>query len=220
MNRLFDIKRTQLEMVRDRGYEISPEEGPILTMSFNGFVDYLGALLRATPRASPRSLLSRFYTSKRPDGSTQRMLVYYGGRTNPQQKQVSIEVVREFIGMIHQYQINEAVLIVDAVLSSLGDTELSALTLTKWQVFYDSELTYNPTQSEDTPRHELLSEEDARAKLRELRVDASKLLIMKVDDPIIRYYGWSVGRMVRIHRNDGSISILAPKTINYRIIVG
>jgi DNA-directed RNA polymerase subunit H (RpoH/RPB5) len=220
MYRLFDIKKTQLEMVRDRGYDISPEEEPILGMTLAQFAEYGGTLARANPRASARSLLSRSYMSKRPDGSTRKMLVYYGGRTSPQQKQVSIEIVREFIGLIHRYEIHEAILIVDAVLSSLGDTELSALTLTKWQVFFDSELTYNPTQAEDTPKHELLSEEAGRAKLRELRVDASKLLIMKLDDPVVRYYGWSAGRIVRVYRDDSAISILAPKTINYRIIVG
>ena len=220
MQRLFDIKKTQLQMVHDRGYEISPEEIAILDMSYNEFITYVGRLAAANQRASTRSLLSRSYTSKRPDGTTRTMLVYYGGKTNPQQKQVSADVVREFINFIHRYAINEAILIVDAELSSTGNNELAALTLTKWQVFFDSELTYNPTLHVDTPRHELLSEEEAQAKLRELRVDPSKVLIIKVNDPVVRYYGWSAGGLVRIYRDDSFISVLAPKSINYRIIVG
>lgn len=220
MQRLFDIKKTQLEMVRDRGYEISPEEEPILTMNINEFPNYINALAAANPRAATRSLLSRSYQATLTDGSTRSMLVYYGGKADPRQKQVSAEVVREFIGLVQRYRINEAILIVDAALSSTGEKELSALTLTKWQVFFDSELTYNPTRHVDTPRHELLSPEDAQAKLRELRVDLSKLLILKVDDPVVRYYGWTAGNLVRIHRDDQTVSILSPKSINYRVIVG
>lgn len=220
MQRLFDIKKTQLEMVRDRGYEISPEEEQILTMNINDFPNYINGLAADNPRAATRSLLSRSYQATLPDGSTRSMLVYYGGKADPRQKQVSAEVVREFIGLVQRYRINEAILIVDAALSSTGDKELSALTLTKWQVFFDSELTYNPTRHVDTPRHELLSPEDAQAKLRELRVDLSKLLILKVDDPVVRYYGWTAGNLVRIHRDDQTVSILAPKSINYRVIVG
>lgn len=220
MQRLFDIKKTQLQMVRDRGYEITRDEESILTMDLDGFLTYIQALATATPRASARSLLSRSYMAQRPDGTTRTMLVYYGGKTSPQQKQVSAEVVREFIHLVQRYAINEAIIIVDAPLSSTGDNELSALTLTRWQVFFDSELTYNPTRHVDTPRHELLSPEEAQAKLRELRVDLSKLLIIKVSDPIVRYYGWTAGGLVRVYRDDSAVSILAPKSINYRVIVG
>jgi DNA-directed RNA polymerase subunit H (RpoH/RPB5) len=219
MQRLFDIKKTQLEMVRDRGYELSPEEAQILTMNLTQFYDYVNRLAANNAKTTTRSLLSRSYLAKLPDGTTRSMLVYYGGKTNPQQKQVSADVVRDFISLVERYRINEAILIVDAPLSSTGDNELSALTLTKWQVFYDSELTYNPTTHVDTPKQYLLSPEETQEKLRELKADLSKLLILKVNDPVVRYYGWTAGNLVRVHRDDQSVSILAPKSINYRVIV-
>lgn len=220
MQRLFDIKKTQIQMTRDRGYEISPEEEQILHTNLNGFIGYVQGLAAETARASVRSLLSRSYVSR--DGATQKstMLVYYGGKTSQQQKQVSADVVREFIKFIQRYGINEAILIVDAPLSSTGNDELSALKLSKWQVFFDSELTYNPTTHVDTPRHELLSPEAAQEKLAELKVDLSKLLIIRVNDPVVRYYGWQSGGLVRVYRNDESVSILSSKSINYRVIHG
>lgn len=217
MQRLFDIKKSQLQMVRDRGYDISPEEAPILDMNVTEFYNYLNQLASVNARVSARSLLSRSYQGKFPDGTTKSMLVYFGGKTSAQQKQVSADVVREFISLVQRYGINEAILVVDAPLSSTGDNELSALTLTKWQVFFDHELTYNATIHVDTPRHELLSPEEARNLLRELKVDMSKLLIIKVSDPVMRYYGWTSG-IIRVHRDDDTISILAPKSINYRVI--
>jgi DNA-directed RNA polymerase subunit H (RpoH/RPB5) len=209
-------------MSRDRGYEISPEEEQILHTNLTGFIGYVQGLAASNPRAAVRSLLSRSYLSKTTNqaGAPSTLLVYYGGKTTQQQKQVSADVVREFIKFIQRYGINEAILIVDAPLSSTGNDELSALKLSKWQVFFDSELTYNPTEHVDTPHHELLSSDETRAKLLELKADLSKLLIIKVDDPIVRYYGWQAGGLVRVYRNDESVSILSSKSINYRVIHG
>jgi DNA-directed RNA polymerase subunit H (RpoH/RPB5) len=219
--KLLDIKKTQIEMVSDRGYEITPEEQIISSMNLDSFIDYLNGLAQSLPKGTvARSLLSRSYLVKNEKDETVRsMLVYYAGRTQTTQKQITVEVVRDFIRTVQRYGINEAILIVDAQLSSIGETELSALTLTKWQVFFDNELTYNPTIHVDNQRHELIAPDLQQEKLRELKVDKSKLLILKASDPIVRYYGWTAGNLIRIHRIDTVVSILAPKSSNYRIIV-
>ncbi|CAH6420207.1 DNA-directed RNA polymerase subunit RPB5 [uncultured virus] len=217
--RLFDIKKTQLQLVADRGYEISQEEAVILDMNIDQFITYVNTIV-ITRNTSVRSALSRSYLSRDEiNGVRRSMLVYYGGKTATQ-KQVSAEVVREFIALVQQYGIYEAILIVDASLSSTGTQELSALTLTRWQVFFDEDLTYNPTRHVDTPRHELLSPEEREAKLREMKTDISKLPIIQYGDPVVRYYGWVPGSIIRIHRDDSALSILAPKSINYRVVVG
>lgn len=219
MQRLFDIKKTQLEMVADRGYVIDPKEQEILNMGLEEFTRYLAATVEQM-KNSPRAALSRTYLSREfIDGKQRAMLVYFGGKTSPQQKQVSADVIRAFMGLIQKYGIYEAVLIVDAPISSTGNEELSALKSAKWQVFQDSDLTYNPTQHVDVPLHVRLSPEEAQIKLREMRTDISKLPIIKVNDPIIRYYGWSVGDLIQIHRDDSVISILVSKSINYRVVV-
>lgn len=217
--RLFYIKRTQLELVSDRGYNISDEE-PILNMTFEEFDDYLRA--SSNNPGGIRSTLSKLYNSNELiDGQPHKMLVFYGERSNSQQKQISIEIIRSFINNIQTTRnIREAILIVDAPPSSESNAALAALKSVKWQVFHESDLTYNPTKHVDTPRHELISEDEKIAKLREMKVDISKLLIIKATDPVVRYYGWAPGGLVRIHRNDSSVSILTPQSINYRIIIG
>lgn len=217
MQHIFDIKKTQLELARDRGYDIT-DEAAILNMSLNDFVNYISRAINQP--GGIRNMLSHIYKSREEyGGDRRRLVVFYGERTNPQQKQISIDIVRTFISIIQNYSASEAIFIVDAPLSSDGNLALSAVKLVKWQVFNESELTYNPTTHVDTPRHELLSEEEKIAKLREMRVDVSKLLLIKSTDPVVRYYGWTPGGIVRIHRDDSSISILAPKSINYRVIV-
>lgn len=219
MQRLFDIKKTQIEMTIDRGYIVSPEEEAILTMNLNQFINYVAQLMTTNPQASMRSTLSRFYEGQTETGERKSMLAYYGGKTTAQQKQVSADVARQFINNIKKYGITEGVLIIDAPLSSTGQTELNILPPGKRQVFFDSELTYNPTKHVDTPRHELLSPTAANAKLRQLGVNRSGLLIIKSSDPIVRYYGWLAGGIVKIHRVDDVISVLAPESINYRVII-
>lgn len=219
VQRLLDIKKTQLQMVKDRGYTVTPEEELILTANFQVFGQYLRNLTNATPGRMARALLSRSYVKTLPNGMEQRMLVFFGGKTDTQKKQVSAETVREFIGIVQKYQFYEAILIVDAALSSMAEKILEGLKLTKWQVFFDQHMTFNVARHIDVPRHELLSPEETADILRQLRVDLSKLPIVYSKDPVIRYYGWEPGRVVRVHRNDEAISILAPKSINYRVIV-
>lgn len=218
MQRLLDIKRTQLQLVVDRGYQVPIEESNISLMTIEEFAAYVSNIAAAN-KIAPRAALSRYYEDKDASGVVRRtMLVFFGGKTEAQQKQVSADVVRRFIQAVQSYNVTEAVLIVDAPLSSTANNELNALTLVRWQIFNDSDLTYNPTRHVDTPRHELLEPGAARELLREMKVDVSKLLIIKANDPVIRYYGWPVGGIVRVHRNDRSVSILAPKSVNYRII--
>ena len=81
-------------------------------------------------------------------------------------------------------------------------------------------MVYSPIEHIDTPRHELLSPEETTAKLREMKTDIGRLLIIKDTDPVVRYYGWPIGGLVRIYRDDSVINILASHSINYRVIMG
>lgn len=215
MQRLFDIKKTQLEMVRDRGYIIPPEEDVLFRMSLSDFTTYAnteGAHRQTTTRAA----MSRFYSDT---NNTKKILVYFGSKLKPDQKQIPVDVVREFTNIAQTYKVTEAILILDIPLASTAGKNLEHLTSIRWQVFMDDELTYNPTTHIDTPHHVLLTEDEKRAKMSEMKVNASKLLIIRESDPIVRYYGWKSGGLVKIERDDSEISILTPRSINYRIIV-
>lgn len=218
MQRLFDIKITQLQMVQDRGYPLHDDEEDILSRDFDNFVNYVNYRCQ-TENKSVRNVLARIYDLQDEAGrSIKRLVVFYGGK-NPNQQHISVEVVRAFVGVIKQLSPTEAILIVDGPLSTAGNDQLAVVTTTAVQIFDESDLTYNPTHHVDVPRHELLSPEETKSKLIEMRADKSKLLIIKADDPIVRYYGWKPGGLVRIYRDDRAISILGGKSINYRVIV-
>lgn len=215
MQRLFDVKKTQLQLVQDRGYIVTPQEEAIFTMSLNQFASYV-TQIAATFKSSNREALSRVYNSHIVN---RKMLVYYAGKeTNT--KMIPKTVTLRFLELIQQQQVSEAILIIDAPMGTQAKEELNSLTLVKWQIFDDSNLTFNPTLHVDTPRHELLSAEETTRILKEMKVDISKMPIIKLTDPIVQYYGWPVGGLVRLHRNDRAVSILTARSINYRVIVG
>lgn len=219
MERLLAIKKTQLEMVKDRGYIVTPEEEGIFNMTVNQFTEYVTTLAGQVAR-SPRSVLSRFYESRDPTGKVVKTILVYYGSKDPAKKQVSAEVVRDFIQTAQKYTVTEAVLIVDTPLSSTGTSELNALTLIKWQVFFDDKMTFNPTRHIDTPKHILVPDDQKTEKLRELKVSLAKLPIIRLDDPIVRYYGWSLGQLIKIERYDRGIPTIAPESIQYRVVAG
>lgn len=226
MQSLFDIKKTQLELVMDRGYYLPAEEAPILSMNLKEFITYVKDL--ADPErtgtvglSKARASLARIYTNAPPESDTphtKTMLVYYGGKTNSSQKLISADVIRAFIGKTQTYRVTEAILIVDSPISSTGNEDLSALRQTQWDVFYDDELAYNPSRHVDVPLHVRLPPEEAVAVMAAMRVKPSQILIMRKSDPIAKYYGWVPGDLIRITRSDIGVSVLAPITIAYRIV--
>ena len=211
---LFDIKRTQIELVRDRGYIIPDREQEILNGTLENFNDYLQELRRSYPNFTDRARLLQSYVN----ALGKRMVVFFVTKTEPTQKQIPSELITGIVSQTIEYRFDELIIIIDAQLSPRGNEILNTLTGTKWQVFFDSDLTYNPTLSVDVPRHELLSAEAVSAKLVEWKVDISKLLIYESSDPIVKYYGWPAGSVVRVIRKDNSVNTLAAETINYRVI--
>ena len=132
-------------------------------------------------------------------------------------KQISIEVIRELIEQAKSSKVKELVIIIEIPLSVPAKKELVSSGL-NYQVFNDEDLSYNPTRHVDTPRHELLSPTEGEEKLKEMKADIGKLLIIKQSDPIVQYFNWPLGGIVRVFREDYTVSILSPKSVNYRVI--
>lgn len=271
MQYLLDIKKTQLQMMIDRGFPIGDEEA-ILNMRVPEFTEYL-IRLRGDTRRSFRFLLSRFYVKEtgqaqpaQPAQPNRTVLVYYADKTidrnkfytrsrkgetkegvarrkhknietgenikqleelrikqSGKRKETVLTVaIQPYIALIQEHIPDLAILIGAARLSKQADRFITDNLIrfrTRRQFFHELELAYNPTYHVDVPRHELLSPEEAQAKLREMKTSAAYIPLMKSNDPIAKYYGWIAGNLIRIHRDDQVVSILSPKSINYRILV-
>lgn len=216
IQRMFDIKRTQLELVRDRGYDIT-RESTFLNCNVEEFYIYFKRQSEQQKVPIWTLLSADYYTT---DDNPKRMVAFYATKIKPDGKKIPISVIKLFVDQITRFSCHEAILIIDQPLSSSSAKTLQAVTDVKWQVFYDTDLTYSPIKHVDVPVHRLLSPEEAEAKLREMKTQATHVPYIKVTDPVIRYYNWPIGGLVKIERDDFSVSILSPKSINYRLIIG
>jgi DNA-directed RNA polymerase subunit H (RpoH/RPB5) len=213
--RLYDIKIVQLQLVADRGYNLGAEErlfGFSVDEFYRFYDEKATREAKNTGHKSIWTSLSSMYQSD--DGRT--LLAFYGTKTESAKKKIPINVVTAFAD--NAKDCNEALLIVDYPLSSKCNDVFKGLKTVRYQVFFDDELTFNPTLHIEVPKHELLTPEEANTILTGMKVTATQVPIIKVSDPIVRYYNWPVGGLVRIYRNDEDLNILAPKSIFYRII--
>ena len=226
MQRLFDVKKTQIQMVEDRGFVIPPDEIGLLKGTLKDFQRHITAIkANSDGPLAARQCLTRQYFS--PD-ERESMFLFYGYKSDPSTKQISVSEITTFsdfvngiiaAGQSSNTTLKYAVIIVDYPISAQANKNLKALeSVVRCQMFYDHEICYNPTHHILVPIHIKLSEEEKQAKMRELMVDSNKIPLMLPSDPIARYYGWSSGDMIKIIRTDTELSMLAPKSVNYRII--
>jgi DNA-directed RNA polymerase subunit H (RpoH/RPB5) len=244
--RLLRIKRHQLEMVRDRGYDISAEQN-LLEYTVNDFIRVYAELLEqrnatirkanqeAANRRSVRNeltfrqMLDNVYSKD--DGTT--LLVHYAESPTRGAKpsKLGVEPIAEFIRMATNYGVKWAILISEQDISSEAARNLQDIKIIYFQHFFDDELMYNPTKHYMVPRHEALTEDEAREFLRENHLKPSQLPILKyvdplarptekdrdkVTDPIVKYYGFLPGQIIRIYRENFITETLVDSYVIYR----
>src|SRR5436309_2537659 len=126
--------------------------------------------------------------------------------------------IDNYISLLRRYMISHisTILIVSASLTHKASEAIKLFFLTnrmKNQIFFEDDLTYNLTHHISVPEHEYLSPTEAEAKLIEMKTTRFQLPLLKITNPIARYYGWEVGDIIRIHRYDTEVSILSPNSI-------
>jgi DNA-directed RNA polymerase subunit H (RpoH/RPB5) len=201
MELLYLAKLTQLQMVQDRGFSLNPLEQEMLQWSSGTFSQRLQG-------QDPRAHLHALYRL-----GDRTLLVYFGSRNG--KKQVSKELATTFVAAALQHQATEAILIVDGPLSTGAD---EAVTPLHPQVFQEIDMVYNPIYHVDNPAYRLLTTTEVSALLNHMKVSASRIPIILLSDPVVKYYGWPVGSIVRIDRDDSELNLLAPLSLNYRCV--
>lgn len=208
---LYEMKCNQIKMVKARGYTIPSEEAHIFTSSVEDFGNIMSVVAQQNG-LSIRSMLTNLYRA--PDGRT--IYVYYGSKL-PTQKQLAAEIIRDFTSKVLHCQATEAIIVVDAPVSAVGMEELSELATVKWQIFNDKELMMDPSEHIGVDEHIKLSPQEKADFLLQTRVGETQLPLISIEDPIVRYYNWGLGSIIKILRYD-TINPAFPATLNYRIV--
>ena len=236
-SRLFRIKKNQIKLVSDRGFDIPKEEKEITTTTLSGFV-IQGIENAKKEDVDFRDTLTKVYRKDRKDrkddkdrkdtkekkdtkdtkGSKEKaeiLLVYYA-RPPQETKNLPSSVVDIFLNMVNDESATQAIMIT-RVMPSGDSIQKIAKMPSSIQIFFDSELTYNPIEHYLVPRHELLDESEQRIFLSKFKL--ADLDIIRKNDAIIKYYGWQQGGIVRIYRKVLFLEKLVKTSISYRVII-
>lgn len=211
MQRLYDIKTTQVKMVRDRGFDISSDAW-ILDTNLENFTEFYLNKVKAEELSGIREALAATYKGKKDN------ILFVSYPTKGTAKQIGTDTAKQIVHFANTHNVTHLILIADAVLSTPAANDLN-LFGKDHHIFNDEELTYCVVEHKMVSRHELIPKDVAEQKMRDMKTKLSQLPLILTSDPVIKYYGWKVGGLVKIYRNDQVVGLLTQETIAYRIIV-
>lgn len=114
---------------------------------------------------------------------------------------LGVKETREFIERMNTDRVNQAILVCVQPPSHKSKEELEQNNV---EIFKAFDLYKNKTRHALVPKHEALTPEEVAALCQKHNVTVEKLPSYDRNDPIVRYYGWKPGTVVRIYRQYGA----------------
>lgn len=192
MNQLFTAKKIQIEMLKDRGYEIPDKE--LIEEDKN----YIKKFKKLT--------LNQSYHSDND------LYVYY-----IDEEEKLVDNMKKFVKIMKNY--SHGIIIgnendIKKLLSKSYKEYFDKLILKTIQVFTYDELQYNISQ------HILngVYEKVAKSSVIPSIAHADEMSILLISDPIVKYYGYGVGDVIKI-TEDNDTNMINDKSISYCIVV-
>ncbi|KAI5803324.1 RNA polymerase [Peziza echinospora] len=200
-SRLWRVRRTVHELVRDRGYEIADEE---ITMSLDQFkrtyCDSEGRPQRKTMqfKATPSpSMIERYTDPAHPNQLPAIGSIWVEFSSSPS---VGIKEMRAFAHTIAQENIHTGIFISSVAPTASALKIIPTVLPSIIETFVESDLLINITHHELVPKHILLSKEEKKALLERYRLKETQLPRIQQADPVARYLGLRRGQVVKIIR--------------------
>jgi DNA-directed RNA polymerase I, II, and III subunit RPABC1 len=189
------VKRNQIQLVLDRGYEI---EG-IDKLYFKSSIEKVGISLYVKAKENGMSLgeiSSAMYTK---EGS--RLLVHYTDYNYnfllKQKKNTSLNQLKQAVLHATQSDCTDCLVISTTPISSKGQALIK-----KFQLLTHSQLQYVVVNHELVPYHYGCNEKEENEYLTKHKFLKKDLPILKLTDPVTNYYGFKSGQLVKIKRGN------------------
>ncbi|BAM82463.1 RNA polymerase I, II, III common subunit [Cyanidioschyzon merolae strain 10D] len=200
--RLHRIRRTILEMLRDRGYLVLPTKTD-LELPLEEFAHKFDAAGRA--RESLTMLRQH-----RNDRSNQ-IYVFF-----PKEEKVGVKPIREYCLRLETENVLRAIIVVQTGLTPIAKQAVAELQPRfHLELFQEAELLVNITRHQLVPKHEVLTAEQKKTLLKRYQLKDTQLPRILQSDPVARYFGVTRGQVLKITRN----SETAGRYVTYRLVV-
>jgi DNA-directed RNA polymerase I, II, and III subunit RPABC1 len=196
--RLWRVRKTLLEMLRDRNYIVRESD---LNMTLEEFQQLFGEVPR-------RDELEVFATHS---GNEDDSIIAFFPDEKP-----GVKTLNNYVQKMRDVEASRAILVLSQPLTAQARNSLSEVNQKyPMEQFVEQDLLVNITKHQLVPQHVVLSEDEKRELLRRYKVYESQLPRIQTNDPVARYYGLRRGNVVRILRP----SETAGKYVTYRVCV-
>lgn len=118
---------------------------------------------------------------------------------------VGISVIQDCCQRIQDEHADAAILVKIGKLTPAANAALSTEVTKNVQVFDIDELLNNVTTHSLVPKHEILPVEEQDKLLKIYKVTRIQLPRIFTSDPIVKYYAWKKGNIIKITRKNGEV---------------
>lgn len=198
MDLLLRVKLVQIEMVRDRGYDIPDFEKYLISLPEQEQLEVFNKKyqdLSTSNGFSVRNNLSFTYTK----GSENLLVYYIDDTTGAKKMNVDVEVLQKYIEFITKFKLYNSILIHKSEFTSPAygkfDTIPSGF---HYQIFNDNELYFNITTHFMAMKHIILTRQEKDEFLK--TCDRKSMPLISENDAMVKYYGGKEGQIVKIIR--------------------
>lgn len=237
---LFILKRNQVAMMETRGFIIPEHEMNIPEMDLKQFEEYLAYEKRNSywsqisnefrfdkkyqiDMEGDRCHLSNYYEHE--DDARIKCIVLY---IDIAKGKIGEMVIKPMLNFLTEGGFRDIIFITGKPFSKRGLNMISNISPVVFgsdrrkdvfsrfiQIFSDQELYVNPLENSLVPLHELLSREEKNELLKKY----SEIPRISIEDPVVKFYGWRLGNVVKITRDISSIMSSSEIMIIKRLIV-